>query len=144
MSTKSDRGNVVTMQQMKRMIYENLGSPANNQNAASALAGTRFKAESKDGRFVVGTLLPTLSSKGKIQAELACSEPGCGESHVREQSDWHQSMLCRIHAANKRVRLTDDEKALRKVARAKAVIAQHGDLDRGNSRRPIPPPPPSA
>ena len=114
--------NTISMLEMKKLIAESLGTPANNQNAATALAGTEFLAEGKGGRFVTARLLPTLSPKGKLQAELGCSEDGCTETHVREQSDWHQSMLCRTHAAAKKVKLTDDQKAARKLAKAQAIV----------------------
>lgn len=112
----------ISMTEMKTLIADSLGTPANNQNAATALAGTEFLAEAKGGKFVTAKLLGVLSPKGKLQAELSCSEEGCTETHVREQSDWHQSMLCRTHAAAKKVKLSDAEKAARKVARARAIV----------------------
>lgn len=45
-----------------------------------------------------GTVLAGLSSHLKFQAEMTCSTEGCNETHVREQSDWHQSHQCRTHA----------------------------------------------
>lgn len=120
--TTPTEAQTISMTEMKKLIKESLGTPANNQNAAAALAGTSFLCESKDGKFVTGKLLPVLSAKGKLQAELSCSEEGCTETHVREQSDWHQSMVCRTHAAAKKVKLTDEQKAARKVAKAQAVI----------------------
>lgn len=112
----------ISMLEMKTLIAESLGTPANNQNAATALGGTEFLAEAKGGRFVTAKLLPNLSPKGKLQAELSCSEDGCTETHVREQSDWHQSMLCRTHAAAKKVKLSDEQKAARKLAKAQAIV----------------------
>ena len=114
----------ISMKEMKDAIKANLGTPPNNANAAKALAGTEFLAEGPNGKFVSAKLLGELSAKGKLQAELSCSEEGCTETHDREQSDWHQSMLCRTHAAAKKVKMTPEQKEERKLARARALIAQ--------------------
>lgn len=45
----------------------------------------------------IGTVLPEFSSRGKLQATLTCSHPGCTETHIREVSDWHQSSKCATH-----------------------------------------------
>ena len=45
----------------------------------------------------VGTILPELSARGKLQAVLTCATPGCNLTHVREVSDWHQSRFCEVH-----------------------------------------------
>lgn len=49
----------------------------------------------------IGVVLPELSSHGKVQATLSCTEPGCTETHVREASDWHQSTKCDTHKKTK-------------------------------------------
>ncbi len=110
----------LTLTEIKALIRANLGSPQANQNASSALAGTEF--ETKGG--VTGVILAELSPKGKVQARLTCIEAGCTETHVREQSDWHQSFRCRTHAASSKAKLTDEEKLARKVAAAKAFLAK--------------------
>lgn len=108
---------------VKAAVKAALGTPQNNQNAATALAGTKFLAENAKGECVLATILPTLSAKGKVQAELACSTEDCGELHVREQSDWHQSLRCRTHAATSKAKLTPEQKLANKVAAAKAFLA---------------------
>jgi hypothetical protein len=118
----------LSLTEVKAAIKANLGTPQNNANAAKALAGTTFYAENLKGEFVLGTILPELSSKGKVQAVLACchEEDGvpCTNTHTREQSDWHQSMRCAVHAQAKKAKLTEAEKEANKVAKAKAIIAQ--------------------
>jgi len=114
---------VMSLAEIKAAIKANLGSPQLNQNAATALAGQRFLAEGPKEAFVTAVILPELSPKGKVQARLACSVEGCTEEHVREQSDWHQSMRCRTHASVAKAKLTDAEKAERALARAKAQVA---------------------
>ena len=49
----------------------------------------------------LGVVLAEPSVRGKPQAELTCTEPGCTELHVREVSDWHQCGKCRTHAKKK-------------------------------------------
>ena len=114
----------ISLSAAKALVKANLGTPQNNQNAATALAGTRFLAENAKGECVLGTILGTLSAKGKVQAELACSTEDCGELHVREQSDWHQSLRCRTHAESSKARLTQEEKDARALARAQAMVAK--------------------
>lgn len=41
-----------------------------------------------------GVILPERSAHGKLQAEFSCIK-GCGRTHIREQSDWHQCGTCR-------------------------------------------------
>ena len=50
---------------------------------------------------VIGTILPELSNRGKLQAELTCTEPGCTATHIREVSDWHQCTKCEQHSKSK-------------------------------------------
>lgn len=114
----------MTLAQIRAAIKANLGTPQNNANAAKALAGTTFIAENAKGEFVIGTVLAELSPKGKVQAELACCVEDCNEKHTREQSDWHQSVRCRIHAESKKAKLTDEEKKVRSLERAKAMVAK--------------------
>ncbi len=121
---------ILSLTEVKAAIKANLGSPQLNQNAATALAGTRFYAENLKKEFVLATILPNLSSKGKVQAELACShtdeESGdaCTNTHIREQSDWHQSLRCRDHAEAKKAKMTQAEKDAAALARAKAMVAK--------------------
>lgn len=49
----------------------------------------------------IGTILPELSARGKLQASLTCSVEGCTETHIREVSDWHQSSKCATHSTAK-------------------------------------------
>jgi hypothetical protein len=49
----------------------------------------------------LGMILPELSARGKLQAELTCAEEGCAEIHVREVSDWHQCNKCQSHSKSK-------------------------------------------
>lgn len=49
----------------------------------------------------IGTILPELSARGKLQASLTCATEGCTETHIREVSDWHQSANCAIHTKAK-------------------------------------------
>lgn len=106
---------------IKGLVVSNLGSPQNNQNAATALAGTEFEA-GQLGKEVIGVVLPALSPRGKVQAELTCIEPGCTEKHTREMSDWHQCSRCRTHGNTAGKKLTAEEKALRALARAEAML----------------------
>lgn len=46
---------------------------------------------------VFGEILPTLSPRGKREADMTCSESGCLRVHTREQSDWQLSHRCREH-----------------------------------------------
>jgi hypothetical protein len=115
-----------TMQEMKNLIKESLGTPKSNQNAATVLAGTEFVCENKKGEFVTAILLPTLSAHGKVQALLNCAVDGCNETHTREMSDFHQAHLCRTHSAAKKVKLTPEQKLARKVEKAKKVLAEAG------------------
>ncbi len=114
----------VTLTVIKANLRANLGTPQSNANSALAVAGQTFLAETAKGEQVLAVVLPNLSPKGKVQAELACCVEGCCETHVREQSDWHQSLRCRTHAGAK-VKLTEAEKVARKLARAMAVVAQY-------------------
>lgn len=61
-------------------------------------AGQTFRQERSQkygGGFTgnVGIVLAELSARGKVQAELTCLK--CNGTHVREMSDWHQSVFCR-------------------------------------------------
>ena len=69
-------------------------------------AGQEFECDS--GNFagnvpngIIGVILPEVSSRGKVQAELTCSVPGCTNTHIREKSDWHQCRFCAVHQKNK-------------------------------------------
>lgn len=112
----------VTLQQIKGEIVANLGTPQANINAAQALAGRYFYAGNGKTE-VLAQITGQLSERGKITAELACAEPGCNETHVREMSDWHQSVKCRTHAKAANKKLTAEEKAERALARAQAALA---------------------
>ena len=121
---------VLSLADARLMKKANMGTPANIQNAATAMAGLKVVCENTKGEFVVGVILPTLSKGGgpgaKIQAELACSVEGCTRTHIREQSDWHQALMCREHAEEKATskKLTDEEKLARKVAKARELLAK--------------------
>ena len=45
----------------------------------------------------IGIVLEMMSTHQKRQAEMTCTVSGCVETHIREQSDWHQSHTCRTH-----------------------------------------------
>ena len=62
-----------------------------------AAAGKSFVSP----KGVTGTVLPTKSAHGKVQAEFTCNSPGCCNTHIREQSDWHQSQFCLNHSKTK-------------------------------------------
>jgi hypothetical protein len=66
----------------------------------------------------VGRVLEALSVHGKCQAELSCTEAGCAETHVREQSDWHQCGKCKTHCKTK-VSKKSDGPSLNVVRRVK-------------------------
>jgi regulator of protease activity HflC (stomatin/prohibitin superfamily) len=52
-----------------------------------------------NSRGAQGVVLEALSPRGKRQAEMTCvAVQGCTETHIREQSDWHQSYACRTHS----------------------------------------------
>jgi hypothetical protein len=114
----------ISLATVKANLRANLGTPQNNQNSAIACAGAEFFAESAKGEQVLGTVLAELSPKGKVQAELGCLVEGCCEKHVREQSDWHQSLKCRTHAGTTKGKLTQAEKDARALARAQAIVAK--------------------
>ncbi len=113
----------ISLIDMKNAIKANLGTPQSNANAAKTLAGTQFFAENIKGEFVIATLLPDLSPKGKLTASLKCAVDGCDSVHVREMSDWHQSLKCAIHAEASKAKLTPEEKQQRAVAKAQAFLA---------------------
>ena len=115
---------VLSLAAIKSAVRTNLGTPQNNANAAAALKGQVFLAEDAKGRTVLAVVEGALSPKGKVQATLACLVEGCTETHVREQSDWHQSLNCRTHAASTKTKLTQTEKDARAVERARALIAK--------------------
>ncbi len=114
----------MSLTDMKNAIKANLGTPRSNANAAKTLAGTQFYAENAKKEFVLATLLADLSPKGKLTASLACAVDGCNTIHVREMSDWHQSLKCPVHAEASKAKLTDAEKAERQLARAQATVAK--------------------
>lgn len=70
-----------TMDEAKAFIKQNKGQP---------LGGLRFYAQNKAGEKTLAIVLPALSSRGKVQATLECLAGG--PSHIREISDWHQSL----------------------------------------------------
>lgn len=74
-----------------------------NLNEAAGQEFTPEKSEYLGGgpTGVLGVILPTLSTRGKPQAEFSCIVEGCTEKHVREISDWHQSTKCETHAKTK-------------------------------------------
>lgn len=63
--------------------------------AGQSVAGMQFVNE----KGSVGTILPGLSSRGKLQASMTCVEGG--PDHIRERSDWHQCYLSPEKAKNK-------------------------------------------
>lgn len=79
--------NIVTMDEAKKLASKNLAEAV----------GTQFEAPTG----ATGTVIAELSSRGKVQAELTCTEQGCTETHVREISDWHQCGKCRTHKKSK-------------------------------------------
>jgi Tfp pilus assembly protein FimV len=87
----------LTLAEMKLAVITSLAITKSNQGTAASLAGTKFLS----GKGAIGTLLPTLSAHGKLQAEFTCTVPGCKELHTRERSDWHQVGECRTHRAGK-------------------------------------------
>lgn len=134
-----------TMTEMKALIAHNLVTLKSNQGVATLLAGTEFTCENGRGEKVAARLLPQLSSHGKIQAELACSRPGCTKTHTRERSDWHQALLCREcrpsagktgHAAPKattKSNLTPDQQIAQLKAALAAAEAQKAEQDSINA-----------
>lgn len=118
----------MSLTEVKAAIKANLGTPQSNENAAKALEGQQFLAENAKGEVVLGVILGTLSPKGKLRAELACSTEDCTETHIREQSDWHQSLKCLTHATAAKAKLTPEEKAARSLARAQATVAKLGGV----------------
>lgn len=58
-----------------------------------------------NARGAKGKIMGDLSVHGKRQAEMTCTIPDgdkeCSETHIREQSDWHQSYACRTHKKTK-------------------------------------------
>ncbi len=114
---------ILSLAAAKSLVRASYGTPQTNQNAATTCAGTVFLAG--NGKVeVLATILPSLSQKGKVQAELACAVEGCTKTHIREQSDWHQSVNCRDHALSTKAKLTTEEKAARELARALATVAR--------------------
>ena len=63
--------------------------------AGESVAGMQFV----NSKGSVGTILPTLSLRGKLQASMTCIEGG--PDHIRERSDWHQCYLSPEKAKNK-------------------------------------------
>ena len=118
-----DTNTVMSLAEIKAAVKANLGTPPANANAAKTLEGQKFWAENAKGTRVLAVMLGTVSKHDKCMAEMKCSVEGCNETHVREMSDWHQSMRCATHAVVAKAKLTDEEKLARKVAKAKALIA---------------------
>lgn len=95
------------------------------------VAGLKFQVEASDnkagalpaGTIFMGVVLAERSGRGKVQAELSCSKPGCTETHIREVSDFHQAYLCRTHASAKG-KMTPEQKAAKLQAKAAALLAQ--------------------
>lgn len=87
---------MLTMTEAKKLAKTNLAEAAGQEF-------TPEKSEYLGGgpTGVVGVILPSLSVRGKPQAELTCTVEGCTEKHVREISDWHQSTRCESHAKSK-------------------------------------------
>ena len=63
--------------------------------AKQPVAGMKFINE----KGSVGTILPELSLRQKLQASMTCVEGG--PDHIRERSDWHQCYLSPEKAKNK-------------------------------------------
>lgn len=66
-----------------------------NIKAGKPVAGIQFQ----NARGSVGTILPDLSVRGKLQATMTCTAGG--PDHVRERSDWHQCYLSPEKAKSK-------------------------------------------
>lgn len=113
---------IKSLNEMKAALRANMGTPQTNANAAKALAGARFWAENGKGEKVIGVILEELSPKGKVQARLGCIAKDCNETHIREQSDWHQSVRCRVHSSLSRVALTEQQVTERRLEKAKARV----------------------
>lgn len=83
--------------------------------------GQQFKNE-KDS---VGTVLAEASGRGKLQADMSCTEPGCTNLHRREVSDWHQCYRCVDHSKPSKAKVKDPaEKAKVDSARLASRQAQ--------------------
>lgn len=63
--------------------------------AKESVAGMQFV----NAKGSVGTILPELSGRGKLQASMTCIEGG--PDHIRERSDWHQCYLSPEKAKSK-------------------------------------------
>lgn len=79
---------VKTLNEMKPVIDAAL-------KAGQPVAGMQFVND----KGSVGTILPGLSARGKLQASMTCVEGG--PDHTRERSDWHQCYLSPEKAKNK-------------------------------------------
>jgi len=79
---------VKTLNEMKPVIDAAL-------KAGQPVAGMQFLND----KGSVGTILPGLSARGKLQASMTCVEGG--PDHIRERSDWHQCYLSPDKAKNK-------------------------------------------
>jgi hypothetical protein len=71
---------IYSLAEAKDMLKKNKGP----------IPGLKFYAENSRGEKTLGVVLPDLSNRGKIQATLKCLDGG--PDHVREISDWHQSL----------------------------------------------------
>lgn len=77
------------------MLDMNEAKAQANKDLKSA-AGLQFQSPTG----AIGTILPELSERQKLQAEFTCTNTlkdgtACPNTHVREISDWHQSGKCR-------------------------------------------------
>lgn len=82
---------MLTMTQVKEMLKSAKGLTAE-------IIGSEFEAPTG----ARGRVLAQLSEHGKVQAEMTCTETVdgilCMQTHVREQSDWHQCGKCVDHS----------------------------------------------
>jgi hypothetical protein len=91
---------MLTMNEAKKLAKANLAEAAGQEFQPEKSA---YLAGGQEGvpTGALGVILPTLSSRGKPQAELTCVVDGCTERHIREISDWHQCTKCETHSKSK-------------------------------------------
>lgn len=51
-----------------------------------------------NARGAMGVVLATYNAQGQLEAEFACTVPGCSSTHVRGLAEWHWAGKCRAHA----------------------------------------------
>lgn len=75
-----DQNKIYTMEEAKEFI----------KKAKGPLGGLQFMARNSKGEQVLAVVHAELSKRGKVCATL--KDLDGGPDHVREQSDWHQSL----------------------------------------------------